>query len=67
MDERKSYVQRQREGDIGFMKGLRCEREREEALAGQRGQIGGLRAASEALELLETLGERTKPPLRQCP
>jgi len=34
MDERKSYVERQRENDVGFMKGLRRERECEETLAG---------------------------------
>lgn len=34
MDERKSYVERQRERDVGFMKGLRRERECDETLAG---------------------------------
>jgi len=34
MDERKSYVERQRERDVSFMEGLRRERECEETLAG---------------------------------
>lgn len=66
-DERSSYVKQPQDTHVCFMEGLRRERERKETLTGQCRKIRRLRAASQTLKLLETLGETPKSCIRRRP